>query len=100
MFLLSVGVDALKIAHLGIRYDPVQWLADVTSLTYRAAEYGFAIVGFAVVLSAAEICRRADKRAQDATPGLPSPRSFRFAIIPGGLLGMIGSVASGIWFRN
>ena len=90
MFSLSVGGDGLKLASLGVHWLPVQWLAALTALSYRTVGYTLSVLGFAFMLVAAEICRRADKRVVAAAPGIAPPRSFRFAIVPGGLNAMLG----------
>ena len=100
LFLLSIGGDALKVADLGVRFLPIQWLVEVTSFSYRVVGYSVAIGGFALLFVAAEICRRADKRVVAATPGVPSPRSIRFAIVPGGLIAMLGWALVNTWFRR
>jgi len=100
MFFLSIGIDALKVLRSGIRLLPLEWAGALASLSYRTVGYSVAIVGFALLLVAAEVCRRADKRFVAASPGMASPRSFRFAIIPGGLLGMIGAAVVFQWCRT
>jgi hypothetical protein len=100
MFLLSIGTDALKVAHLGIRFIPVELLAAATATTYRVAGYALAFLGFAVVLLAAEICRRADQQAVAAIPGLGSPRSFRFAVLPGAFIAILGWLVVTTWFER
>ena len=100
MFFLSLGVDAVKVLPLGIRLQPLDRAVAATSVSYRAVGYSVAIVGFALVLVAAETCRRADKRVLAASPGTPSPRSFRFAIILGGPLGWLANAAIYQWLRT
>ena len=83
MFLLSIGGDALKVAPAGIHFLPVEWLIVATTLSYRVVSYALVVLGFGVLIVAAGICRRADKRVEAALPGIAPRRSFRFAIVPG-----------------
>src|SRR5713226_1892614 len=79
-FLLTQGVDSLKVEHLGIRLLTVQWFAHATTLTYHTVGIICVVFGFAFMFAGSEICRRADKRVVAAIPGIKSPRSFRFVI--------------------
>ena len=98
MFSLSVGGDGLKLASLGVHWLPVQWLAALTGVSYRTVSYTLSVLGFAFMLVAAEICRRADKRMVAAAPDIAPPRSFRFARVPGGLIAMLGWGGLSVWF--
>lgn len=100
LFLLSQGIDSLKVEHLGIRLLPVRWLASVTTLSYQSAGIVCVVIGFALMFLGAEICRRADKRVVAAIPGIKPPRSFRFVIPAAGLLAFIGWTIVGAWFTT
>jgi len=97
-FLLTQGVDSLKVEHLGIRLRTVQWLARATTLSDHTAGILCVIVAFALMFSGAEICRRADNRVVTAFPGLASPRSFRFVIPVAAFFGFIGWAIVSAWF--
>jgi hypothetical protein len=77
MFLLSIGGDSLKVAYLGIKFVPIVWLAATLPLSYHTIGIIFMVFGFSLMLIAAEVCRRADKRVVAAFPGYP--RRARFA---------------------
>jgi hypothetical protein len=89
MFLLGLGIDARKTAHLGIRYTPVRAITHTLPIGYEPAAIGVAVFGLGLVLLAVEICRRADQRAIAASSGVKDPPSFVFAIVPGRLIAFI-----------
>lgn len=99
-FLLMQGIDSLKIEHLGIRLLTIQWFADTTTLTYHTVGIICGVVGFAIMFVGSEICRRADKRVVAAIPGIKSPRSFRFVILPAFFFAVIGSFIVDKWFTT
>jgi hypothetical protein len=99
MLLLSLGIDSLKVAHHGIKFVPILWLAAMLPLSYHTIGIIFVVLGFSLMLIAAEICRRADKRVVAALPGLASPRSFRFVLIPGVFIAFVGWWIANGWFR-
>ena len=68
LFLIGVGGDSLKIGHL--EYFPTLSPSIFISFTYHAISIGLLILGLVLVLVAAEICRRFDKRASAALPGI------------------------------
>jgi hypothetical protein len=100
LFLLSQGIDSLKVEHLGIRLLTVQWLGVALRLTYHSAGIVCIVVGFPLMFLGSEICRRADKRVVAAIPGISSPRSFRFVIPAAGLLAFIGWAIVSTWFTT
>jgi hypothetical protein len=100
MFLISIGGDALKVGPAGIRFLPVEWLTVATTLSYRVVRYALVVLGFGVLIVAAEMCRRADERVEAALPGIAPRRSFRFAIVPGGLIAMLGWTLVNMYLRT
>src|SRR5207248_2716995 len=94
------SLDALKVAPAGIRFLPVEWLTVATTLSYRVVSYALVVLGFGVLIVAAGICRRADKRVEAALPGIAPRRSFRFAIVPGGLIAMLGWTLVNMYLRT
>jgi hypothetical protein len=90
MFLLSIGVDSLKVTHHGIKFVPIVWLAARLPLSYHSIEITFVVLGFSFMLIPAELCRRADKQVVAAFPGISSPRSFRFVLLPGAFIAFVG----------
>src|SRR5205823_10762653 len=90
MFLLSIGGDALKVAPAGIHFLPVEWLIVATTLSYRVVSYALVVLGFGVLIVAAGICWRADKRVEAAVPGIAHRGSLRFGIVPVGPIEMFG----------
>ena len=99
MILLSLGLDSLKVAAAGIRFVPVQWLASATLLSYRTAGVALAVLGFALMALAAEICRRHDNRVVAAIPGIASPRSFRPVFLGAVIAVVVWTVVSN-WLRT
>jgi hypothetical protein len=99
-FLLTQGVDSLKVEHAGIRLLTVQSCARLTSLSYHAVGVIYVVFGFVFMLAGAEICRRADKRVVTAIPGIASPRSFRFVIPLAAFFGFIGWAIVNTWFTT
>jgi hypothetical protein len=97
-FLLTQGVDSLKVEYAGIRLLTVQSSARLTSLSYHAVGIIYVVLGFVFMLAGAEICRQADKRVVATLPGLPSPRSFRFVIPVAAFFGFIGWAIVNTWF--
>jgi hypothetical protein len=90
IFLLSLGIDARKTAHFGIRYTPVAAITHTLPIGYEPTAVGIAALGLGLVLLAAEICRRADQRAAAAAAsGVKRPPSFMFAIVPGGMIAFL-----------
>ena len=100
MFSLALGGDSLKVAHLGIRYVPFQYLTDLTAISYRAIGYSLLVVGLGLMLAAAAICRRADKRVVAAVPGISPPLSFAFAAVPGCFIGVATWAVVSEWLRT
>src|SRR5438552_3137022 len=100
MFLLSIGGDSLKVAHLGIKFVPILWLAATLPLSYHTIGVIFVVLGFSLMLIAAEVCRRADKRVVAAFPGISSPGSFRFVLVPGAFIAFVGWWIANEWFRT
>ena len=98
MILLSLGLDSLKVAAAGIRFVPVQWVAAATLLSYRTAGFAFAVLGFALMALAADICRRHDNKVVAAIPGMTSPRSFRPVFLGAVIAVVVWTVASN-WLR-
>lgn len=94
MLLLSLGGDSLKVAAAGIRFLPVQWLAGATLLSYRTVGYLLSVLGCALMLLAAEICRRHDNRVVAASPGMAPPHSLRIALLGGVLALLLWAIAS------
>jgi hypothetical protein len=100
MFLLSIGGDSLKVAHLGIKFVPIVWLAAILPLSYHTIGVILMVSGFSLMLIPAEVCRRADKRVKAALPGISPPRSFRFVLIPGAFIAFVGWWIANEWFRT
>src|SRR5947207_9791879 len=90
MLLLSLGIDSLKVVHLGIKFVPILLLAATLPLSYHTIGIVFGVLGFSLMLIAAEACRRADKRVVAAFPGISSPRAFRFVLLPGAFIAFVG----------
>jgi hypothetical protein len=99
-FVLTQGIDSLKIEHLGIRLLTVQWFARVTTLSYHAVGITCVALGFALMFLGAEICRRADKRVVAAIPGIASPHSFRFVIPVAAFFAFVGWFIVSTWFST
>ena len=99
-FLLMQGIDSVKIQHAGIRLLTIQWFADTTTLSYHTVGIICGVVGFAIMFIGSVICRRADKRVVAAIPGIKSPRSFRFVILPAFFFAVIGSFIVDKWFTT
>jgi hypothetical protein len=100
MFLLSMGIDSLKVAHLGIKFVPVLWLAATLPLSYHTIGVIFVVLGFSLMLIAAEVCRRADKHVVARFPGISSPGSFRFVLVPAAFIAFVGWWIANGWFRT
>jgi hypothetical protein len=100
MFTLSLGVDARKTAHLGTHYTPVRAISSTLSLGYEPAAIAVAAFGFALVLLAAELCRRADRRARAAASGVAGPPSFVSAILPGGITAFLVLALVDRWLQT
>jgi hypothetical protein len=100
MFLLSIGGDSLKVAHLGIKFVPIVWLAATLPLSYHTIGIILIVLGFSLMGIAAEVCRRADKRVVAAFPGIPSPGSLRFVLLPGAIIAVVGWWIVNVWFRT
>src|SRR5260370_6795230 len=70
MFLLSIGGDSLKVAHLGVKFVPIVWLA--------------------LMFIVQQVCRHADKRIVAAFPEIFPPPSFGFVCIAGSCIALAG----------
>src|SRR5438270_968745 len=79
-FILTQGIDSLKVEHLGVRLLTVEWFARVTKVSYHAAGMICIVVAATLMFSGSAICRHNDKRVVAAIPGLADPKSFRFVI--------------------
>ncbi|MGH7982966.1 MAG: hypothetical protein ACREFF_07445 [Candidatus Udaeobacter sp.] len=99
-FLLTQGIDSLKVENVGIRLLTVQSFASVATLSYHTVGIICVILGFALMALGAEICRRADQRVVAAIPGLQSPRSFRFVIPVAGFFAFVGWYIVSRWFTT
>ena len=99
MFLLSLGIDARKTAHFGTRYTPVVAITEAFPLGYEAAAILVAAFGLALVLLAAQICRRSDQRLTSAAPGVKGPPSFVSAIVPGGVVAFLVWALADRWLQ-
>jgi len=99
MFLLSVGGDSLKVAHLGIKFVPFVWLAAIVPLSYHTVSVISMVFGFFMMLIVQQICRRADKRVIAAFPEISPPPSFGLVLIAGWCLGLAGWWIADGWFR-
>ena len=99
-FLLTQGIDSLKVEHVGIRLLTVQWLARVTTVSYHTTGIICIVVAFTLMFSGSAICRRDDKRVVAAIPGILSPRSFRFVIPVAAFFGFIGWAIVNAWFTT
>jgi hypothetical protein len=75
-FMLCQGTDSLKAEHLGVRLLTVQWLANVTTLSYHMAGIICNVLGWALMVAGALICRRGDKRLVAANPDIAPPKSL------------------------
>lgn len=60
-FMLSQGIDSLKVEHFGIRLLTVQWLTNATTLSYHMAGIICLALGIVLMFTGAMICHRGDK---------------------------------------
>jgi hypothetical protein len=102
MFLLSIGGDSLKVAHLGIKFVPIVWLAAILPLSYHPVGVIFMVFGVSLMFIVQQVCRRADKRIVAAFPEIipRPPPSFGFVGIAGVCIAFAGWWIAGWWFRT
>jgi hypothetical protein len=100
MLLLYIGMSAQKVAHLGVRFVPIMWLAAMLPLSYQTICIIFMVLGFCLMLIPAELCRRAEKRALDALPGTSSWPTFRFVLGPSLFIAVTGVFIVEGFFRT
>ena len=99
-FLLSQGIDSLKVEKFGIRLLTVQWLANVTPVSYHVAGIICQAVGAVLMFTGAAIGHRGDKRIIAANPDIAPPNSLVFAILVALLLAYAGWEIVNKWFTT
>jgi hypothetical protein len=99
-FILCQGTDSLKAEHLGVRLLTVQWLANVTTLSYHMAGITCNVLGWALMAAGALTCRRGDKRLVAANPDIAPPKSLVFVVLVAILFGFAGSKIVSKWFTT
>jgi hypothetical protein len=97
-FVLSQGIDCLKVEHFGIRLLTVQWLANITTLSYHIAGVVCVVLGAVLILAGAAICHRMEKDIVAANPDIPPPKSPTTVFLVGALLGFAGLLIVSKWF--
>ena len=93
-FILTQGIDSLKVEHLGIRLLTVEWFARVTTLSYHQTGIGCFVLGFLLMGAG-----RARMHFRAIKPGAPE-HSVVSAILVAALLGFIGWGIVSLWFRT
>jgi hypothetical protein len=100
MFLLSIGGDSLKVAHLGVKFVPIVWLAAILPVSYHTMGVILMVFGVFLMFIVHQVCRRADKRIEAAVPETSESPSFGFIVIAGACIAFAGWWIAGWWFRT
>ena len=98
-FVLSQGIDSLKVEHFGIRLLSVQRFAHTIALSYHIAGIVCVVLGFVFIFAGFKIFNGVHKRVVAANPRIAQTHLFIF-FVPAVILGFLGWAIVSAWFTT
>ena len=98
-FVLTQGIDSLKVEHFGIRLLSVQWFAYTTALSYHMAGIICVVLGFVFMFAGFKFFDGVHKRVVAANPRIAQTHLLIF-FVPAIILGFLGWAIVSAWFTT